>query len=81
MKRQNQKWGSCSRVLSNDPEKAQRGQTLAQMALAWVLRLSGMTSALVGASKVEQVDENVATLKNLNFTSEELKTIDSILGE
>ena len=60
---------------------AQRGQTLAQMALAWVLRLSGMTSALVGASKVEQVDENVATLKNLNFTSDELKLIDSILGE
>jgi L-glyceraldehyde 3-phosphate reductase len=69
------------KVAKLNAHASQRGQTLAQMALAWVLRLSGMTSALVGASKVEQVDENVATLKNLNFTSDELKTIDSILGE
>ncbi len=69
------------KVVKLNAHANQRGQTLAQMALAWVLRLSGMTSALVGASKVEQVDENVATLKNLNFTSEELKIIDSILGE
>jgi L-glyceraldehyde 3-phosphate reductase len=69
------------KVAKLNAQASQRGQTLAQMALAWVLRLSGMTSALVGASKVEQVDENVAALKNLNFTSEELKTIDSILGE
>ncbi len=57
-----------------------RGQTLAQMALAWVLRHAGMTSALVGASGVRQVEDNVAALKNLAFTAEELETIDQILA-
>jgi L-glyceraldehyde 3-phosphate reductase len=56
-----------------------RGQTLAQMALAWVLRHPGMTSALVGASRVRHVEDNVAALKNLDFTPEELKQIDEIL--
>jgi L-glyceraldehyde 3-phosphate reductase len=56
-----------------------RRQTLAQMALAWVLRHPGMTSALVGASSPEQVEDNVAALKNLTFTESELKTIDEIL--
>jgi L-glyceraldehyde 3-phosphate reductase len=58
-----------------------RGQTLAQMALAWVLRHPGMTSALVGASRVEQVEENVATLKNLEFSGAELQAIEEILTE
>ncbi len=58
----------------------QRGQTLAQMALAWVLRHPGMTSALVGASRVEQVEANVAALDNLDFTAEELAKIDDILA-
>lgn len=57
----------------------QRGQSLAQMALAWVLRDSRMTSALIGASTVQQIEENVETLKNLAFTSEELARIDQIL--
>ena len=57
-----------------------RGQSLAQMALAWVLRHPGMTSALVGASRVEQVEENVAALQNLAFTTEELTAIDSVLA-
>jgi len=57
-----------------------RGQSLAQMALAWVLRHPGMTSALVGASRVEQVEENVAALQNLAFTAEELTAIDSVLA-
>jgi len=57
-----------------------RGQTLAQMALAWVLRHAGMTSALVGASGVRQVEDNVAALKNLAFTAEELEIIDQILA-
>jgi len=57
-----------------------RGQTLAQMALAWVLRHAGMTSALVGASSVRQVEDNVATLNNLAFTAEELKAVDQILA-
>jgi len=57
-----------------------RGQTLAQMALAWVLRHKGMTSVLVGASTVGQVEENVATLNNLAFADEELAEIDRILA-
>lgn len=58
----------------------QRGQTLAQMALAWVLRDSRMTSALVGTSKPEQVEQNVATIRNLQFPPEDLRKIDGILG-
>ena len=57
-----------------------RGQTLAQMALAWVLRHKGMTSVLVGASTVGQVEDNIATLNNLAFTSEELAKIETILA-
>jgi len=56
-----------------------RGQSLAQMALAWVLRQPAITSALIGASKKSQLDENVAVLKNAPFTSDELTTIDRIL--
>ncbi|TRW45052.1 L-glyceraldehyde 3-phosphate reductase [Georgenia yuyongxinii] len=55
---------------------AQRGQTLAQMALAWVLRDPRVTSALVGASSVAQLDSSVAALGNLDFTDEELARID-----
>ncbi|HEX2915918.1 MAG TPA: aldo/keto reductase [Chloroflexia bacterium] len=55
-----------------------RGQTLAQMALAWILRLPAVTSALIGASKVEQIEQNVAALQNLNFSDEELREIDAI---
>ena len=56
----------------------QRGQSLAQMALAWNLRLPAVTSVLIGASKVEQIEENVAALNNLSFSSEELQAIDAI---
>jgi L-glyceraldehyde 3-phosphate reductase len=58
---------------------AARGQSLAQMALAWVLRDSRMTSALIGASRVEQIEQNVAALANLTFSSEELRRIDEVL--
>jgi L-glyceraldehyde 3-phosphate reductase len=54
-----------------------RGQTLAQLALAWVLRDARVTSALVGASRVEQLRENVAALTNLAFTDDELRAIDA----
>ena len=57
----------------------ERGQTLAQMALAWVLRDSRMTSALIGASRVEQIEQNVAAIANLAFSGEELTNIDAIL--
>jgi L-glyceraldehyde 3-phosphate reductase len=55
-----------------------RGQTLAQMALAWVLREGGITSALIGASKPEQVSDCVGAIRNLSFTPDELATIDQI---
>lgn len=57
----------------------ERGQSLAQMALAWVLKNPGVTSALIGASKPSQVIENVGALKNLSFSEEENKTIENIL--
>ncbi|HVM93014.1 MAG TPA: L-glyceraldehyde 3-phosphate reductase [Terriglobales bacterium] len=59
---------------------AARGQTLAEMAVAWVLRDPRVTSALVGTSKVSQVDDNVAALKNLSFSGSELRAIDAILA-
>ena len=58
----------------------QRGQTLAEMAVAWVLRDPRVTSALVGTSKVSQVDDNVAALKNLKFSDKELAKIDNVLA-
>ncbi len=58
---------------------AERGQTLAQMALAWVLRHNVMTSVIIGASRLEQIKENVKTLENLEFSVEELARIDEIL--
>ncbi len=58
---------------------AARGQGLAQMALAWVLREETMASALIGASRVEQIDLNVATISKLSFSTEELNRIDDIL--
>ena len=57
-----------------------RGQTLAQMALAWVLRHPVVSSALIGASKVSQVDDCVGAVKNLNFSAEELALIEKILA-
>ncbi len=56
-----------------------RGQSLAQMALAWVLRQDTVTSVIIGASRLEQIQENVKTLDNLEFSSEELEEIDNIL--
>jgi len=59
---------------------SRRNQTLAQMSLAWTLRDPRVTSALIGASKVAQIEENVAALENDKFTTDELKNIDEILG-
>jgi len=56
-----------------------RGQTLAQMALAWVLRHEEMTSVLIGASKVSQIEDAVGMLNKLEFTSNELQEIENIL--
>lgn len=57
-----------------------RGQSLAQMAVAWVLRHPGMTSALIGASRVSQIEDCVKALEKLEFTSDELRAIDGILN-
>lgn len=57
----------------------ERGQSLAQMALAWVLRTKSITSALIGASRPEQIKENVQATRNITFTQEELLKIEEIL--
>lgn len=58
----------------------ERGQKLSQMALAWVLRGGRVTSALIGASKVSQIEDAVDALNNLSFSTEELARIDEILA-
>ena len=58
-----------------------RGQSLAQMSLAWVLRDERVTSALIGASKPGQIEENAAALEKLAFSAEELARIDAVLSE
>ena len=55
---------------------AGRGQTLAEMALAWILRDGVVTSVLIGASKPSQILENIRALQNTDFTDEELEEID-----
>lgn len=56
----------------------ERGQSMAQMALAWVLRQPAMTSALIGASKSSQITDSCGALDNLEFSDDELKKIDAI---
>ncbi len=65
------------RVRALNDIAAERGQRLAQMALAWVLRDERMTSTLIGASSVEQLDVNLDALADLDFTDEELRRIDA----
>ena len=57
----------------------ERGQTLAQMALSWVYSREGITSVLIGASKPEQITENLKMTEHLDFTQEELDAIDAIV--
>ena len=57
---------------------ARRGQSLAQMALAWALRDPRMTSLVIGASSVRQLEDNIAALANLDFTADELAEIDQV---
>jgi L-glyceraldehyde 3-phosphate reductase len=58
-----------------------RGQTLAQMALAWIIKDPRITSVLIGASSVAQIEDNVGMMKNREFTDDELQLIESILIE
>jgi L-glyceraldehyde 3-phosphate reductase len=73
--------GMLAKVRALNEMAAKRGQTLAEMAVAWVLRDPRVTSALVGTSKVSQVNDNVAALKNLKFSAAELSRIDGILAD
>ena len=60
--------------------RSERGQTLAQMALAWVLHEPRITSVLIGASRVSQIEDCVGALNNLVFAEEELNAIDGVLA-
>lgn len=71
-----EKVGQASRL---NEIAVRRGQSLAEMALAWILKDERMTSVIVGASSVEQLAANLRTLSNLDFTTEELSEIDDIL--
>jgi L-glyceraldehyde 3-phosphate reductase len=75
----NEKTIANIKALNDIAEK--RGQTLAQMALAWVLRGGHVTSALIGASRPEQIEDSVGALKNLDFSEAELKEIDQYARE
>lgn len=72
--------GKLNKVRALNELAEERGQTLAGMSLAWVLRGGRVTSALIGASRVEQIDDNAAALANLAFTEEELSRIEHILS-
>lgn len=70
-----------SKVVKLNEIAENRGQSLAQMACAWNLRGGRLTSVLLGASRPSQITENVAALSNLEFTNDELTTIDDILAK
>ena len=59
---------------------AQRGETLAQMALKWVVKDDDVTSVLVGASKPQQILENLKIMEGAGFSEEELRMIDEVVG-
>lgn len=69
-----------ARVRALDAFARARGQSLAQMSLAWVLRNPAITSALIGASKVSQIEENLGALRNTAFSAAELAQIEKILA-
>jgi L-glyceraldehyde 3-phosphate reductase len=72
---------NLARVRGLNEIARRRGQSLAQMAYAWVLRDPRVTTTLVGASSPEQIRENVAALANLDFSAEELTEIDRFAVE
>jgi L-glyceraldehyde 3-phosphate reductase len=72
---------NLERVRALNAIAGRRGQSLAQMALAWTLRDTRVTSTLVGASSVEQLEQNIASLERLDFDDAELEEIDRYAGE
>ncbi len=79
LKRESVSPQTIERVRKLNDLAQQRGQSLAQMALAWLLRLPELTSALIGASRPAQIRENVKSLDNARFTDEELQRIEQVL--
>ncbi len=79
LKKENITEDKLAKVRKLNDLAAERGQSLAQMAIAWVLRQPSVTSALIGASRVSQLEENIDAVKNLSFSADELRTIDAIL--
>ncbi|NLO03342.1 MAG: L-glyceraldehyde 3-phosphate reductase [Bacteroidales bacterium] len=68
------------KILKLNKIAEKRGQSLAQMALAWIIKDKRITSVLIGASSVKQLDDNVEMLKNCQFTADELKDIEEVLN-
>ena len=81
LKESNLTYEMLEKISKLDAIAKERGQTLAQMALAWVYSREGITSVLIGASKPEQITENLKMTDNLTFTKEELDAIDKIVLE
>ena len=69
-----------ARLKRLDTMARDRGQSLAQMSLSWLLAKEGLTSVIVGASSAAQLDDNLAAVNNINFSEEELRQIDEILN-
>jgi L-glyceraldehyde 3-phosphate reductase len=80
LKREQVSEETLAKVRKLDALAKGRGQTLAQMSLAWVLRHPGMTSALIGASRIEQIEDAVGALDRLGFTQDELAEIERVLA-
>lgn len=73
--------GRLNQIISLQNIAKERGQSLAQMALSWILRDGEVTSVLIGASKASQIEENVKIVGNTKFTDDELKQIEKILNK
>jgi L-glyceraldehyde 3-phosphate reductase len=73
--------GNLARIRALNEIAKRRGQTLAQMAIAWVLRDPVVTSALAGASSVQQLEQNIAALDKLELSRDELAEIDRYATE
>ena len=72
---------TLSKVRALNEIAKDRGQTLAQMALSWILRDGDITSVLIGASKVSQILDNLGTVNAPAFSAEEREKIDAIVGK
>jgi len=72
---------TIKKIKSLNDVAAARGQSLAQMALAWILKDSRITSVLIGSSKIKQIDDSLKAVQNTTFSAEEISSIDKILSK